>query len=109
MHKALVTRLRILLSADPTGIPLREYNMLLQDTSHGDVRSATLPSHFPLLLPQNPSCIEARTRGQGRLTSSEKSDLIARVGRESLRALAHEYGVSHETIRRVAAHGHQTT
>jgi hypothetical protein len=77
---------------------------------HGECGSqlhGALPSHFPVVRPSaSPTSLRLNTNNvkRGQLTLQQRQAIATRVERESLRALAKEYGVSHETIRRVAHH-----
>lgn len=90
----------------PDGDRIREYNTQLQGYSGRDEPPLALPSHIPILATLNqgpihpsPDCPSGQRAS--RLSPQQTHDILVRVGRESLRALAKEYGVSHETIRRV--------
>jgi hypothetical protein len=81
----------------PDGLSLREFDT--SETPNRPAYSATLPSHFPLLRPlaSVPGVQDARGN---RLSARQRAEIAAQAKQESLRQLANEYRVSHETIRR---------
>jgi hypothetical protein len=81
----------------PDGLSIREFDT--SETPNCPAYSATLPSHFPLLMPlaSVPGVKDARGN---RLSARQRAEIAARAKQESLRQLAKEYRVSHETIRR---------
>jgi len=92
----------------PDGDRIREYNTRLQGVGGCDEPPLALPSHFPIMATLNQGSIRLSPtrptkKRASRLSPQQKHEILIRVERESLRALAKVYGVSHETIRRVVA------
>src|SRR5258707_1489602 len=79
----------------PDGLSIREFDT--SETPNRPAYSATLPNHFPLLMPlaSVPGVKDARGN---RLSARQRAEIAARAKHDSLRQLANEYPVSHETI-----------
>ena len=70
------------------------------------MRAGRFPTYSPVFAPEPPATEAVRPRQQHpRLDRSLWSAIAERVRYESLRDLAAEYGVSHETIRTIVRRG----
>jgi DNA-binding CsgD family transcriptional regulator len=56
---------------------------------------------WPAVSPRPPSCPRRYARRPGKLTPAQESTIRALAGTKSLRSLAADFGVSHETVRAV--------
>jgi DNA-binding CsgD family transcriptional regulator len=67
-----------------------------------DFRTGSVYSpRWPTNSPRNAPCPRRYTHRHGKLTPTEESILCAFAGTKSLRSLAADFGVSHETVRRI--------
>jgi hypothetical protein len=87
----------------PDGLSLREYNMGIDCIADSKRIPVMLPNHFPVTA-STASLVsrDAHNPIRQRLSEEQWQAIAVRIQCESLRALAKEYSVSHETIRRVA-------
>jgi hypothetical protein len=90
-------------SGGPDGDSVREYTTgELSECSDGQ-RAAALPSYFPIPAKvASPAAEHQRIAPGMRLSSDQRQAISMRAAHKSLRSLADEFSVSHETIRRIA-------
>ena len=81
----------------PDGVPIREFDTVGRGDSAAAV--APFPSHFPVVL-ASLEAVRPAIQPTSRLDPAQLAEIAAQAQHQTLRQIATEHGVSHETIRR---------